>query len=222
MKCRVCNSDVLDIFLYCHCCGSRLRDPDLTREWNPSRANIANDQSSSLSVTASSIPVPPPQLPRFEDFRKRVSASRFSEPQKKKVNSIKEVIINIGIMKSRDDGTLFTVRGKTMPVRVPTTIRKVPLLMASVEKHRDHDLSFNRSGSHNLYPDGREVFTIPSKPTELFQLDKYKDEIGKPYNRITLYLMEKDELDTASEEEFSDQIPETSKASHIQGPCGAS
>ena len=126
-------------------------------------------------------------------------------------------------MKSQDDGTLFAVRGKIMPVRVPTTIRRVPLLMASVEKHGDHDLSFNRSSSHNLlYPDGREVFTIPGKPAEFFQLDTYKDEIGKPYNRITLYLMTKDELDTASEEEFSDQIPETSKISHSEGPSDAS
>ena len=69
MKCRVCNSDVLDIFLYCHCCGSRLRDPDLTRESSPSRANISNDLSSALSVTPSRIPVPQPQLPRVEDFR---------------------------------------------------------------------------------------------------------------------------------------------------------
>ena len=72
MKCRVCNADVLDIFLYCHCCSSHLRDPDLTREWNPSRANISTDELSSLSVTASSIPVPPPRLPILEDFRKRV------------------------------------------------------------------------------------------------------------------------------------------------------
>ena len=53
------------------------------------------------------------------------------------------------------DGTLSAVKGKTMSLRVPATIRKVQPLMMRMDKHGDHDQSFNRFGNYTIvYPDG--------------------------------------------------------------------
>ena len=94
------------------------------------------------SSAARRLPVRQLQLPRFEDFRKRVSAERTSGLKRKNPIQPKDVMINIGIMKNRDS-ILFTVKGKTMSLRVPTTIRKVQLLTMGMDKHGDHDQSFN-------------------------------------------------------------------------------
>ena len=49
-----------------------------------------------------------------------------------------------------------------------------------------------------------DFLTPPSTvPSQLFQLDKYKYDLGKPYNRITLYLVER-ELLTEEKETSSD------------------
>ena len=56
------------------------------------------------------------------------------------------------------------------------------------------------------YPDGSEILTLPDRPTEIFQLDKYKEDIGKTYNRITLFLVLRDDI--ANEGKDSDTEPE--------------
>ena len=43
-------------------------------------------------------------------------------------------------------------------------------------------------------------------PTEIFQLDKYKEDVGKMYNRITLFLVLRDDI--ANEVKDSDTEPE--------------
>ena len=65
--------------------------------------------------------------------------------------------------------------------------------------------NFDPYASHTLaYPEGSEVLTIPGQPSQLFQLDKHKKDISKPYNRITLYLVERH----FSEVRDNDQEPE--------------
>lgn len=77
-----------------------------------------------------------------------------------------------------------------MPVRAVTTINKVKLLEKRINKHAAHDRSFAPFQGYTLtYPDGTEAFTIPDKPSESFTLEKCKTEVGKPHNRITLYLV---------------------------------
>ncbi len=133
MKCRVCNSDVLDIFLFCHSCGSSLKDRSHSslkdqnvtggtvaagRPGNAAVEIVGPSPSSHPSTARGHFPRPsirPIQLPRFEDFRKRVSAERAGELlKKKKLIQEKEVLVNIGMMKNRGDGTLSAIKGKTM------------------------------------------------------------------------------------------------------------
>ena len=103
--------------------------------------------------------------------------------------------------------TLKPVRGKTLPVRTVTTINKVQLLEKSFDKHAAHDRSFSPYQGHTLtYPDGTEIFTIPGKPNESFTLEKYKEEVGKPYNRITLYLALRSDLHAIAASDTADEL----------------
>ncbi len=56
-------------------------------------------------------------------------------------------------------------------------------------KREAYDKSFNTKLSWNLvYPDGQLCSTLPGQAEEEFTVRKYKEDLGKPYNRITLYL----------------------------------
>ena len=103
-----------------------------------------------------------------------------------------------------------------MMVRVPAWVRKLELLNKGIEKHAAHDRNFDRYGDYALvYPDGTEVLTLPGKPAQLFQLDKYKEDFGKPYNRITLFLVERETLEV-NKEYLSSDSDEGGRKSPIQ------
>ena len=55
-------------------------------------------------------------------------------------------------------------------------------------------------------PDGSEILTLPGEPNQLLQLDKYKEDIGKPYNRISLYLVQRDYLVVEGEQESDSEL----------------
>ena len=99
-----------------------------------------------------------------------------------------------------------------MPIQVPVAIRKLELLSKSIDKHADHDRRFQGYGDYALvYPDGTEVLTLPGQPSALFQLDKYKEEVKKPWNRINLYIIfiDRPTLELHNQDEhFDDLDPE--------------
>ena len=49
-----------------------------------------------------------------------------------------------------------------------------------------------------LYPDGKEELFLPGITNTRFQLDSYKEELGKPYSQIVLYLCNTSEFDNVS------------------------
>ena len=56
------------------------------------------------------------------------------------------------------------------------------------KKHADHDQFFYGSDEYVLcYPDQSIVQFIPGTNIE-FTVERYKEEIGKPYSKIDLYL----------------------------------
>jgi hypothetical protein len=137
----------------------------------------------------------------FDQFRKRLSSQRqeqINTNKKVKKNEAvgsTEVMINVGLMKLVN-GVLKSIKRKAMMVRVLSDIRKVPLLSKAVDKHSAHDRNFDPNEDYTLaYPDGTLVLTLPGQPTQIFQLDKYKEDIGKTFNRITLYLVQRHLLD---------------------------
>ena len=69
------------------------------------------------------------------------------------------------------------------------------MLRKAIERHQAYDRKFDPDAGYTIaYPDGTEILTLPGQLTQIFQLDKYKEDIGKPYNRISLYLVKREEL----------------------------
>jgi hypothetical protein len=140
------------------------------------------------------------KLCSFEDFRKRVASQRIDKAangtaKKKKCEELKEVLINVG-MRKYAKGELRPAKGKGMLVRVYTNVRKAELLKKSIEKHAAHNQHFDEYENYAiLYPDGTEILTLPDQATQLFQLDHYMEDVGKPYNRISFFLIERSLLE---------------------------
>ena len=108
------------------------------------------------------------------------------------------VTINVGIMKNVNLN-LKRVRGKKLPLKVKTTINYDNLKKRAIEKHSHHDQSFCGLEEYVLlYPDGKETLFLPGITSTRFQLDSYKEELGKPYSQIVLYLCSTSGFDNVS------------------------
>ena len=88
------------------------------------------------------------------------------------------VTVSVGIVKNVSLN-LKPLRGKKLPLKVKRAI----------EKHSHHDQSF--CGLEEfvlLYPERKEALFLPGITSTRFQLDSYKEELGKPYSQIVLSL----------------------------------
>ena len=89
------------------------------------------------------------------------------------------------------DGRLSIKRGYSLPINVTPNITSEELLEKAVEKqsrfHKDVVQSNMKAFYQLLYADKNKVNTLPGSD-EPFTLKRYKEEIDKPYSRITLYL----------------------------------
>ena len=87
------------------------------------------------------------------------------------------------------DGKLSIKRGATLPLTVAPSVTARQLLKNGVEKHArfNNNLIDHRESYSLLYPNYKEVMIIPGTQ-EPFTLKKYKQEIDKPYSRITFFL----------------------------------
>ena len=105
--------------------------------------------------------------------------------------------------------------GKVLPVQTVPTINKLQILETSIDKHAAHDRSFTPYQGYTLtYPDGTEIFTIPGKPNESFTLERYKNEVGKPYHRIKLYLALRSDIHAIDANGSADEL------SNFEEPLG--
>lgn len=135
----------------------------------------------------------------YSEFLKRKEQNRREHfslyPKKAKksgkdLNLEKEVSICIGI-KKYEPGFLELkyVRGKSLPIRVLPSDGPKTILEKAVTKHEHHNTNWMVKGQRYvlLYPDDTEVVNLPgsNKP---FILHDYKEEVGKSYSRLTLYI----------------------------------
>jgi len=115
------------------------------------------------------------------------------------------VAINIG-MKKFENGFLKTIRGKSLPIRVSPNAKASLVKEKAVLKHTHHDTRLNTSIEYVLlYPDGSLVEKIPGTD-QLFELKGYKEEVGKNYNRITLYLASLPDYQSVEMEKLRESI----------------
>lgn len=87
-------------------------------------------------------------------------------------------------------GHLKPQRGKTISIHTERGNTATNLLHQAVKKMRSFDQHMKDEPFVLLYPDGTEVFFIPGTQTP-FTVEGYKIEIGRPYQRINLYICPK-------------------------------
>ena len=96
-------------------------------------------------------------------------------------------MVYIGIKRFKD-GCLKTVKGKILPVRVPKSATCRLILQKATEKMTAFDRSFDANEKYDLlYEDGSTALFMPGTK-DLFELEKYRFELGRDYKRITFYL----------------------------------
>ena len=128
----------------------------------------------------------------FAQFRKMKSQDWFSKvnnankPHKRDI----EVSINIGILKWSDKQLyLKPVRGKRVAIKVKTNESCSNLLQEAISKFRAFykDL-LDTECEYVLTFENGDVANIIPGTTEEFTLSKYKEEIGKDFKSIVLFL----------------------------------
>ena len=87
-------------------------------------------------------------------------------------------------------------RASLLPISVRKAATDVTVKRLAVEKHMAHNKSLRAESAELntewilLYPDFDAVLYIPGTK-ECFSVEKYRESIGKPYNRVNLYLCRK-------------------------------
>jgi len=100
------------------------------------------------------------------------------------------VLIYIGLLEWKDkQHALKPLRGKKLALRIPNTATYSLLRSKAEEKWKSyHSNLYHDALSYELlYEDGQKALFLPGS-NELFMLSRYHEELGKDYNRITLYL----------------------------------
>ena len=97
-------------------------------------------------------------------------------------------------------------RGKKLPLRVQPSVDYFTLLQQAKEKWKNFNSNIYDEYQvyHLLYEDGSHAIWVPGTDRkEKFTLKRYKEEIGKDYKRITMFLCTDHEFKLA--EKISDE-----------------
>ena len=174
MFCSVCGSRLEATNKFCYSCRHKLVEKG--------EASCQKDNKKDIKCLS------------FEQFaaKKRQERSTHFRTSKTKVKSKDtepNALINIGLMKYVTTDTTTPVRGKSLPLKVNKDGPYAEVFSKALIKREAYDKSFNTKLSWNLvYPDGQLCTTLPGQAEQKFTVRKYKEDLGKPYNRITLYL----------------------------------
>ncbi|XP_066568305.1 uncharacterized protein LOC136755536 [Amia ocellicauda] len=126
----------------------------------------------------------------FKFTNKNVKKKTFS-------SSVKQVQINVGVMVQSYDGILKRKRGNTVPVAVNPLSSAEDILACAKKKLKSVYDNIPEGPYFLLYPDGSIVQTIPGS-AEPFILADYKTSVGKPYQRVTLFICLKEDFEKSA------------------------
>ena len=197
--CSQCGVECVANAKFCHSCGCEISQQ---RPRNATATSSANSTPSTSGSTLTHINSNRSRL-SFGAYRTRKEVERSScfkpkgpNPKKMKTQSAAKVTVdvkvNVGIVTFRDE-KMLPRRNTTLPLTVKDTVGKKELLNTAVEKHSrfNSNLISNNPeiyrllfGSHGWL---HEVRTMPGSE-EPFVLRRYKEEIGKPYSKISFYI----------------------------------
>ena len=87
------------------------------------------------------------------------------------------------------DGKLKNVWGKRLPITVPKSASCSFILEKALNKWKAFDRNFDDKIEYLLvYDDGGSAQFMPGGFKDFFKLSTYREELGKDYKRITLFL----------------------------------
>lgn len=90
-------------------------------------------------------------------------------------------------------GEMVKIRSSSVGVTIRTDATAEEVLTAAVEKQLACNRTLPKTDYKLLYPDGSPVAFIPGTE-ESFSVLKYKSFLGKPYQRVVLYVCTEDEF----------------------------
>ena len=158
----------------------------------------------------------------FSEFRKskgqqwKSLVSKTSE--KKGKNKEGNVQISIGLFEwNLKHMKLKPKRGKKVALTVSNIAPYSHILQKAVDKWKafHSDCYDDEEDYVLLLEDGKEALFLPGSYKEFFTLKKYKEELGKDYNKITLFLCTRDDF-SRQEDDAESSGPSSSKRSRIQ------
>jgi len=196
MFCSGCGNALQSVFKFCPECSNPV--PQIASPLDDGHFSGATAHCSNRTPTNST----PISTPSFKQFLASKSMERNNNRgisfrlKKKKLMGETEVTINIGMMKQTNKGNKEVLRGKSLPLRLKQSSKAANILNYAVEKRKHYDCSFRKDLQYTLvYPDGSVVENIPGTQEE-FTLARYKEELGKPFSRINLFLLFEDAFDS--------------------------
>ena len=139
----------------------------------------------------------PCSFDRFRSLKNDERQSLSFRARNKKCKTEEGVTINIGLMRQKGESAdeVEIIRGKSLPLKISKKANAEEVLQEALKKRKAHDRSFRMDRSYSLaYPDGTEVVNVPGT-SEPFTLVKYKEELGKGFTRIVLYLSFSEEVE---------------------------
>ncbi|XP_024864663.1 uncharacterized protein LOC108243755 [Kryptolebias marmoratus] len=198
MYCPNCGKELVEPSPnFCSSCGKRLRE-------------ICLEDTPQCSTQQTVPPCTAPALSTFLEYRKKKNEERqkYSLGRKGlKRKDKKNVWINIRLMTIQKNG-LQAQRGRTISLSTNPDVSATALLSLAVKKMKDFNKDVKDGPFLLLYPDGTEVINIPGTQTP-FTLAAYKAEVGKPYQRISLFLcLKRDFEEVVKLSDLSDSDPE--------------
>lgn len=127
----------------------------------------------------------------FNEFKKAKGKEWKSHVSKKEKNMDGNVSINIGLYEwNCKDRKLKPKRGKRTALTVSNTAPYAEVLCNAVNKWKlfHSDCYDEKEDYMLLLEDGKEALFLPGSHKEFFTLKRYREELGKDYNKIILYL----------------------------------
>ena len=185
MFCRKCGEEVKEIDNFCGKCGEKQQQKTVTEKKEVKTLSLDSYKQFKREERAG-------------HFKPSKSSTSTSTITRKSEPLMHNVTINVETMKNVNLN-LKPVRGKKLPLKVKIAINYDDLKKRAIEKHSHHDQSFCGLEEYVLlYPDGREALFLPEITSTRYQLDSYKEELGKPYSQIVLYLCSTSRFDNVS------------------------
>ena len=191
--CSSCSATVKRTASFCWSCGNKLDGPP-----NPPVAAYTFTPSTLAPSTPTGLFGRPPAakvktLAAYKAIKtsQRLQGSDFKQNKKAKVSPTDPVTINAGI-KHLSGNTLKTMWSKKLPLQVPRNANYKLILDKAVNKLKAHfsrqiDFWKDTTSFVLCYEDGSQAQFLPGT-SNFFELTKYKEELGKDFKRITLFV----------------------------------